>query len=130
MNRLKNNNYEILVFLLIVLQLNNSIATFYNENDEKYCSNKLLCGKDTFINKPNEFDRLKELKPKKKAICEACELAVPVIQKLIVENKTEHFQSIVTFFCTEFKIEDDVVCDLVVKQYEASFIEKTDLFYY
>ncbi len=110
-----------LIIVLLVLQINNLFGrylSFDQDNDNKYCSDKLLCGKNAFINKPNEFDRVRELKPNQKAICEACDLAVPLVQKLISENKTEHFQSVVIFFCNEFKIEDPVVCDLVVKQYQ------------
>ena len=54
---------------------------------------------------------------KQALICEACNAALPSIIPLVKENKTDHIESIVIFFCNEFKIEDPTVCDYVVKQF-------------
>ena len=92
-----------------------------NKNDD-YCSNKLLCAKNEMINKPNNFDKIGELsRSKKTALCDACYLAVPIALKFVAENKTEHIKPFIVFICNEFKIESQMVCDLVVKEYAVGY---------
>ena len=115
------NRYTIFLIFLLKFDL---IRGKYLINDlrydERYCSNKQLCNKKTFINKPNNFDRFEEESPSKSALCEACDLAIPSVLRLIAENKTEHVIPFVNFICNEFKIESPMVCELVIKEYAVS----------
>ena len=81
---------------------------------------------DTKQQVPNGYDtaRVSKNPEQLKVICDACELVVPTLQKLIAENKTEHIKPYVTFICNEFKIESPTVCDLVIKEYGVSSIKK------
>jgi sphingomyelin phosphodiesterase len=56
-------------------------------------------------------------------VCLACNLALPLIETLIKENKTENIPNEVKRICKLFKIESDTVCDLVVDEYEFSVLE-------
>lgn len=60
--------------------------------------------------------------------CEVCKLAVEGLKDLVEKQSTE--EDIVTFMtliCKKFDIEDDKVCDDIIKEYKVSF---TKLMYY
>ena len=113
--------YYYLILTLFLLQLNffNSKYVLNNDSDD-YCSNKLLCTKNEFINQPNGYHQSGEKLPK--AVCEVCDLVIFNLKKFIDENKIDHIIPFVTFFCNEFKIESPTVCDLVIKEYAVNFI--------
>lgn len=105
--------------ILFLVLLNQIIHCKYSEQVHDYYSNKVSCGNKTFIVEPNGYDNVhKQYDVNKTAICEACELALPIIRKLIASNKTEHFQSILTFVCKEFKLASPIVCELFIKEKE------------
>ena len=115
--------YQLVFLLLLVFQLQlNARHLFYaNDDNNQHCSNELLCNKNLPINRPNKLDIIYS---ENKAICEACDFAIPIIQKLIAANKTEHFQSILTFVCIEFNLADRMVCELFVKEKEVKNMVK------
>lgn len=110
--------YLTLLLLLNIYQLINSRYITPNSINNKFCENDKSCLKSAYLNEPNNYDVSLNFYEKHQFLCEICDLLVPIAQKVIRENKTEHFQPIAIFFCKEFKIEDPVVCDLVVKEYE------------
>ena len=103
-----------MIFLFQIKRIN---AKYLNSD---FCSNTNSCANYKFINKPNNFDKINEFysSNNKTALCEACDVALPLIRKLIFQNKTEHFQSILTFICKEFKLASPIVCEFFVKEKE------------
>lgn len=59
--------------------------------------------------------------PVKNETCIACELALSVARKLVIENRTEEIESVVQLLCIQLKIEDKVVCTQVINTYIVSF---------
>lgn len=60
--------------------------------------------------------------------CEVCKLAVEGLKDLVEKQSTEEDIVIfMTLICKKFDIEDDKVCDDIIKEYKVSF---TKLMYY
>jgi hypothetical protein len=124
--------YQIFVIFLLLLQFDTLFGKYLinsKKNNDNYCSNKLLCAKNEVINKPNNFDKIGEESSSKTVLCDACNLAAPLVLKFVAENKTEHIKPFIVFICNEFKIESPMVCDLIVKEYAVS-LKFTFIFIY
>lgn len=110
-----NWTFKLLILLpLVQLALANPIGSV----EKKYCEDQIECMTAEVKNQVEILKLARELNkitPKEK--CDACNIVVPVLLSLIKQNKTDHFASVVVYFCKELKIEDSVVCELVVKEY-------------
>ena len=112
------SNYKNILFIVSFFQFQLHNAKHLND---EFCLNKFSCYNEyKLISEPNNFDKANE-DYQSAALCDACVLAVPIIRKLISQNKTEHFQSILTFICKEFKLASPIVCEYFVKEKEVYF---------
>lgn len=50
--------------------------------------------------------------------CKFCYAAMPLAKFLVQENKTQHFPELARIFCDIFKIIDESVCNLAVKEFQ------------
>jgi hypothetical protein len=83
--------------------------------------NNLNCDVDTFANEPNGFDLHKKGLLDSKTTCDVCNILLPVIKKLVADNKTTEFQPIAISICSLFGYGTQSICELLVKQYEVNY---------
>ncbi|CAF1578184.1 unnamed protein product, partial [Didymodactylos carnosus] len=130
-----NIQIYILTFILLLLIPIESRSVFNvgnnNDNNEIFISNELREDDKkailTLTGYRHRFDHSHNLKLLKlssvnyrdtKALCEFCDLVVPIARILIEYNETAHIENVVIGICKDFKLFDPDVCVGAVHEYK------------